>query len=242
MNLFKRIFKGNYVSKLWIQRMDAMNFKIYVILNNGRDDREIIEYNGRKRFILNLGHMEKKGTLTDSSYIKVTKKDAEKIINCIGERFKHYSDIINPLQIYSTDTLNIAIRENAIIFNKINQEDKTTYELEMEMNLTDIIQTFADCINFAYSNSISPVLEMETEQEMNEYSDNGELSDYEFGVSHIIVDKETMTFELYHLSKNNREDICKISIVELSKILQKIREYYDDIVKEIELGTVYWED
>ena len=109
--------------------------------------------------------------------------------------------------------------------------------------MNDIIQLFAECISFVYSSidTKNNILHLETENNMNEYSEDGEIDDYTSGISKIIVNKDTKTFNLSHTTNDNTEEICNISILELSKILQVIREYKDAIVGEINKGYVSWD-
>lgn len=241
--LLKRIFKPNYASDIGIRRMDAENFQIMSFLNNGKESADIIPYHGRGKFILDLCSIEKRGYLTEFSDVKITKEDSQKILNVIAESFPHYADMKKPRNIFEKEDLAIRLNECNLIFEKRNLETMHAYELEMNMDLTNVIQLFADCINFAHSTAADPILYMETEQEMNEYSEDGELDDYELGYSQIEVNKNDMTFKLIHSSKKdtNSEEICILSIVELSKILQQIRIYKDQIVDEINKGFISWD-
>lgn len=251
--LLLNFLRRNYVRAVQIKRCDFGTFSFKYTLYSGKQYQELICRGERKSFIRALSSIDK-----PCKYGKITldKDIAELILNTLGKYYPHFIDIVKPITIYDNDGLKITQSENECIIKKeLRNIEKTgeTEQYEFE-NIYDLEKVLAILINHCYKpdTETNPLVitSNRSRSMVEDEIDDGNVSYYD-AEEYITLysDKDTKMIRMTNTCvniksvinefkrKDNEEttEIFNLSVVDVSKILQNLTIYREEIKKEMEI-------
>lgn len=241
----RKILFPKYVKDFKIERISEVLFEVTTTTLNGNTTKKIITPTDRFRFIYKLSNIAEINELGkyQSNIIdgnKYTKEVALQAINAIGE-YAHFVDSWKPVVLLEQDDCCIYLKNDSIIFKRTTETDSTKDEYIFELEgLDEVIKAFGNAVSSIYRPGEPEVLSsIEEEMVFSEVSSIGDEvlnknSVLEKVETRIIPHKETKTITIVNSTRFTDIEFLETDVVSLSKILQKIRMYKDEINEELD--------
>lgn len=252
-SLLLNFSRRNYVREVQIKRCDFGVFSFKYILYSGKQYRELIFKGERKSFIRALSSINKP---CKYGKIKLDEDIAKLILDALGKYYPHFADIAKPITIYDNDGLKITQSENGCIIKKELRNTENTGEVEQYEfeNTYDLEKVLALLVNHCYKpdTETNPlVITSDRSESMIEDEIGNENVSYYDTEEHITLysDKDTKMIRMTNTCvdiknvinefkrKDNEEttEVFNLSVVDVSKILQNLTIYREEIKKEMEI-------
>ena len=249
MKILDKIFKRNYVNKIEVSRSKRGIFLVEVTTNSGKEYTGIIPMKYRKLFVSQVFNTGRTSILPYN--VKFNKDAISILFNILGD-FEHFTDSVKPFQlIHEECRYTVTLFENVLKFYTI-EDDKLSSEIS-EFELETDLDSFVECLGTVLKES----------RDISNYPYIIKYCDFE-GTRHTEFTKETgetiqgeeesERSEIW-VSINSKDNISIYSIsdyqaipkeiiidnldtVAISKMIQGIRQYQDEINEEMKRGVV----